>query len=134
MIHKYLFKKVAQTVITKIVQGDTRGLWSYVKKAALGVAIGAVIVVVLFIVGFIFLIQFLISLFTNTVNVESLHETKSAVTDIVNSTEKITPENIRNTIIQTKETVAPAVSVVKEGEAVFNRIETYIQKFENLLP
>lgn len=77
MIRKFLFAKIAQTVFTKLSQGDSRGLLSYIKKAALGVAVGAVIVVVLFVVGFIFLIQFLISVFTNSVHAESLSITKS---------------------------------------------------------
>ena len=135
MIHKYLFKKFAHNLVTKIAQGDRRGFWAYIKKTAIGLVIGGIIVIVALIVGFIFLVYFLISAFTNSAHVESFNTTKDAVvTEIINTTQKVNPENIIDTITQTKETVAPAVSVLKEGEAIINTIETYIQKFENLLP
>lgn len=77
MIRKYIFMKIVETVIKKISQGDGRGLLSYVKKTALGVAVVAFILSILLIVGFIFLIYILISGFTNIVNIESLSATKS---------------------------------------------------------
>lgn len=63
MIYKYFLKKVVGPIFVKISQGDVRGLWSYIKKAALGLVIGLVIMVTVLVTGFIFFIQFIISLF-----------------------------------------------------------------------
>lgn len=134
VIHKYLFTKVAHSIITKIAQGDSRGLWLYIKKAAFGIVVGIVILIIFLIIALIFLIQIIFSTFTKTINIESFQETKSAiVTEIVSVIEKVNLENIKNSI-QNKETIVPVISIVEETQNVFNTIETYIKKLENLFP
>ncbi len=115
MIRLFFVKKIIQSVLPKILEGNKKGLHSYFKKAAILAIVFLVFVVILIIFGIVFVAQLLIGAFTHAqANIDSVQAKKDAiVTEIVDTTKIQIKENLASVLQETKEVLTPTISTFK---------------------
>ncbi len=136
MIRHFIFSKVAEKVIGKVLQGDTHGLKKYIKYGVAALIIGGVLLFVILMIFVWSIIATIGGLLTH-INPEVYTidpATKERVVEKINEAQAITPNSVTETALEIKDAVAPYSQMLNDGVQMIEGAKETFNRIESLLP
>ncbi len=134
MIKHFIFSKVAEKVIGKVIQGDAHGLKKYIKYGVAALIIGGILLFVILMIFVWSIIGLIGGLLTqiNPVTIDTT--TKERVVEKINEAQAITPNSVTEVASEIKDAVAPYSQMLNDGVQMIEGAKETFNRIESLLP